>query len=167
MYIQKQLIPPPKKKTQHVLIIWPLYNNMGSVQAIFLPECVGMKNYVIVRIVDTSILGHYAVYMSSTTSLHGTASVIFSNIAVGTYNVTLSSCSLWNDVCVHAWTIIFVSTFFMAFIYCIGSNVPEDIFYWHKLSDVVFVDMLQQRNMMHFWPVRHWSSKFLVFWALV
>jgi hypothetical protein len=49
---------------------------MGSVQAIFLPECVVMKNYVIVRIADTSILGHYAVYMSSTTSLHGTSSSV-------------------------------------------------------------------------------------------
>jgi len=26
MYIQKQLIPPPQKKKQHILIIWPLYN---------------------------------------------------------------------------------------------------------------------------------------------
>jgi len=42
----------------------------------------------------------------------------------------------------------------MAFIHLIGSNVPEDMFDT-ELSDVVFVDMLQQRNMMHFWPVRH------------
>ena len=109
------------------------HRSVGSVQAISLPECVGMKNYVIVRIADTSILWHYAVYMSRTTSLHGTASLIFSNIAVGTYNLTLSSSSLWNAVCVYAWTFIFVSTFFMTFVYFIGSDVPEDMFYWHKI----------------------------------
>ena len=63
-------------------------------QAILLQERVGMKNYIVVRIADTSILGHSAVCLSSATGLHGTASLIFSNIALRTYHLKLSSSCL-------------------------------------------------------------------------
>jgi hypothetical protein len=64
--------------------------------------------------------------MSNATSLHGTPSLIFSNIAVRTYNPQVPYDLPF--VSMHAQLFLFVH-FFMAVIHFIGSSVPENMFY--------------------------------------